>query len=54
MAQALRHDTSGMGYLVSLPRKVVTVYVPLAVFLIVLLFPFYWMAITSIKPDYEM
>jgi multiple sugar transport system permease protein len=54
MAQALRHDTSGMGYLVSLPRKVVTVYVPLAVFLIVLLFPFYWMAITSFKTNEEL
>jgi multiple sugar transport system permease protein len=35
-------------------RRVVTIYVPLSLFLIVLLFPFYWMAITSIKPDYEM
>ena len=35
-------------------RRVITVYIPLALFLIVLLFPFYWMAITSIKPDYEM
>jgi len=35
-------------------RRVVTVYVPLALFVIVLLFPFYWMAITAIKPNYEM
>jgi multiple sugar transport system permease protein len=35
-------------------RRVVTVYLPLAIFVIVLLFPFYWMAITAIKPDYEM
>ena len=35
-------------------RRVVTVYVPLALFVIVLLFPFYWMGITSIKPDFEM
>ncbi len=35
-------------------RRVVTVYVPLALFMIVLLFPFYWMAITAIKPNYEM
>ena len=47
-------QTAGMAYLVSLPRKVVTVYVPLAVFLIVLLFPFYWMAVTSIKPNAEL
>jgi multiple sugar transport system permease protein len=45
---------SGMDYLVSLPRRVVTVYIPLAVFLFVLLFPFYWMAITSIKPNAEL
>jgi multiple sugar transport system permease protein len=35
-------------------KRVVTVYIPLSLFLIVLLFPFYWMAITSVKPDYEM
>ena len=31
-----------------------TVYLPLVVFLFVLLFPFYWMAITSVKPDNEL
>ncbi|MBS0644761.1 MAG: carbohydrate ABC transporter permease [Acetobacteraceae bacterium] len=35
-------------------RRTITVYIPLAIFVIVLLFPFYWMAITSVKPDYEM
>lgn len=29
-------------------------YLPLAVFLIVMLFPFYWMLITSIKPNREL
>ena len=47
-------DTQGMNYLVSLPRRVVTVYIPLVVFLIVLLFPFYWMVITSFKPNAEL
>jgi multiple sugar transport system permease protein len=47
-------DTQGMNYLVSLPRRVVTVYVPLAAFLVVLLFPFYWMAVTTFKPDDEL
>ena len=47
-------DTQGMHYLVSLPRRVVTIYVPLVGFLIVLLFPFYWMAATAIKPDAEL
>ncbi|WP_459090743.1 carbohydrate ABC transporter permease [Mesorhizobium sp. A556] len=57
MAKAMRRqklDEGGMGYLQSLPRRVVTVYVPLFVFVVVLLFPFYWMAITSVKPNNEM
>ena len=49
-----RADTVGMSFLDSVPRKMVTVYLPLVVFLIVLLFPFYWMAITSVKPDAEL
>ena len=48
------NDSEGMDYLSSLPRRVVTLYVPLVVFVIVLLFPFYWMAITSFKPDNEL
>jgi multiple sugar transport system permease protein len=32
----------------------VTVYLPLVIFVFVLLFPFYWMAITSVKPDHEL
>ncbi len=47
-------DKSGMEYLVSLPRKVVTVYIPLAIFLFVLLFPFYWMTLTSFKTNEEL
>ncbi len=47
-------DTQGMAYLSSLPRRVVTLYVPLAVFVFVLLFPFYWMAVTSFKPNDEL
>jgi len=44
----------GMSFLVSVPRRVVTVYLPLLVFLFVLLFPFYWMAVTAIKPNAEL
>jgi multiple sugar transport system permease protein len=47
-------DTHGMDYLVSVPRRLVTVWLPLTVFLIVLLFPFYWMVITTFKPDAEL
>lgn len=38
----------------SLPRRFVTVWLPLSLFLIVLLFPFYWMAITTFKPNNEL
>ncbi len=52
---ASRSDESeGMSYLELLPRRVVTLYLPLFVILIVLLFPFYWMALTSIKPDEQL
>jgi multiple sugar transport system permease protein len=34
--------------------RVWQLYLPLAVFLVVLLFPFYWMLITSIKPNREL
>ncbi len=47
-------DTQGMDFLQTLPRRVVTIYVPLGVFVFVLLFPFYWMAITAFKPDQEL
>jgi multiple sugar transport system permease protein len=47
-------DTEGMSYLESLPRRLVTLYLPLFVILLVLLFPFYWMALTAIKPDEQL
>ncbi|HEX2431613.1 MAG TPA: carbohydrate ABC transporter permease [Aestuariivirgaceae bacterium] len=47
-------EQGGMGYLVSLPRRVVTIYLPLAIFLFVLLFPFYWMGVTTFKPNEEL
>jgi len=47
-------DTAGMDYLQSLPRRWVTVYIPILLFLIILLFPFYWMAMTAFKPNEEL
>ena len=41
-------------YLQSLPRRVVTLYLPLGIFLFVLLFPFYWMVMTSFKSNEEL
>src|SRR6202011_367116 len=44
----------GMSYLETVPRRLVTLYLPLGIILIVLLFPFYWMALTAIKPDEQL
>jgi multiple sugar transport system permease protein len=35
-------------------RRFVTIYLPLMLFVIVLLFPFYWMTVTSFKPNAEL
>jgi multiple sugar transport system permease protein len=47
-------DSTGMAYLDTPARRWMTVYLPLGVFLFVLLFPFYWMGMTSFKPDAEL
>ncbi len=47
-------DAEGMTYLTTRTRKLLTVYLPLVVFLFVLLFPFYWMAVTTFKPNDEL
>ena len=39
-----------MSFLSTLPQRVVRVYMPLALIVFVLLFPFYWMTMTAIKP----
>src|SRR6516225_6976531 len=44
----------GMDYLERLPRRLVTLYLPLVMFVFVLLFPFYWMTTTTFKPDEEL
>jgi len=54
MARQMVVTSEGMTYLESLPRRVVTLYLPVAIFVFVLLFPFYWMAITSFKPNAEL
>ncbi|WP_370638360.1 carbohydrate ABC transporter permease [Aurantimonas sp. VKM B-3413] len=46
--------SEGMDQFKTLPRRIITVYLPLAVFVFVLLFPFYWMAITAVKPDHQL
>ncbi|HYD57813.1 MAG TPA: carbohydrate ABC transporter permease [Burkholderiales bacterium] len=50
----MKNESMGMEYLQSLPRRWVTLYIPLGVFLFVLLFPFYWMVMTSFKSNEEL
>jgi multiple sugar transport system permease protein len=52
--RATADHSEGMAYLETLPRRVVTTYIPLILILIVLLFPFYWMALTAVKPDHQL
>lgn len=47
-------DNGGMSYLDTTATKLIKTYLPLCLFLFVLLFPFYWMAITTFKPDNEL
>ncbi|MGE5794200.1 MAG: carbohydrate ABC transporter permease [Bacteroidota bacterium] len=35
-------------------KKVVYFYIPLAIFIVFTLFPFYWMAVTAMRPDPEL
>jgi multiple sugar transport system permease protein len=53
-AAAMSDHSEGMSYLNSLPRRLVTIYLPLTIIVVVLLFPFYWMALTAIKPDEQL
>jgi len=49
-----KNDSTGMDFLQSMPRRWVTLYIPIGLFVVILLFPFYWMAVTSFKPDIEL
>ena len=53
-ATATADEKVGMDFLETRGRRLATVYLPLGVFVVVLLFPFYWMAVTSVKPDHEL
>ena len=35
-------------------KKWLWFYLPLGVFIVALLFPFYWMAVTTVRPDGEL
>jgi multiple sugar transport system permease protein len=47
-------DSQGMDFLETTGRRWVTTYIPIALFLFVLLFPFYWMGMTAFKPNEEL
>jgi len=47
-------ESEGMSYLSTLPQRLVTLYLPLSIVMIVLLFPFYWMTMTAIKPKQHL
>ncbi len=50
-----REDHSeGMEFLETWRRRLVFTYLPLGIIVIVLLFPFYWMALTAVKPDEQL
>jgi multiple sugar transport system permease protein len=49
-----RHSEGGIDYLMTRQRKFATVYLPLGVFTFVLLFPFYWMTITTFKSNDDL
>jgi multiple sugar transport system permease protein len=54
MSATAEDDSQGMSYLDTVRSRWVTVYIPLGIFVFVLLFPFYWMVITSVKPNNEL
>ncbi len=54
MSKSSSHEQVGMEFLETTRRKWIVVYLPMLAFLIVLLFPFYWMAITAFKPNNEL
>ena len=54
VADAPRADRQGALNWDSIPRRIATLWIPLSLFVIVLLFPFYWMTLTTFKPDDEL
>jgi multiple sugar transport system permease protein len=53
-AGAAGDASEGMSYLSTLPQRLVTLYLPLALIVLVLLFPFYWMVVTAVKPKQHL
>ncbi len=47
-------DREGLDQFESRGRRIMLVWLPLLCFIFVLLFPFYWMAITAVKPNNQL
>ena len=55
VATEMRSDSrEGMTYLESVPMRLVTLWLPLGLIMLILLFPFYWMVLTSVKPNAQL
>jgi multiple sugar transport system permease protein len=54
MSEGQNQTSQGMDFLQSIPRRWVVTYIPLGIFVFVLLFPFYWMVVTTFKPNEEL
>ncbi|SFI48980.1 multiple sugar transport system permease protein [Bosea sp. OK403] len=54
MAQTSDTERSGAISWDSSLRRLMTLQLPLALFIVVLLFPFYWMTLTTFKPNEEL
>ena len=54
MSKAGSTDAGGLMSWDSRARRIVTLYMPLGCFLLILLFPFYWMTVTAFKPNDEL
>lgn len=52
--RAKDEDMEGMDYLQTRTQRWITIYLPLSVIVFVLLFPFYWMTTTALKPNTEL
>ncbi|WP_225612337.1 carbohydrate ABC transporter permease [Paracoccus sp. PAR01] len=52
--QTVTDDHEGLDQFESRGRKIFLVWLPLACFIFVLLFPFYWMAVTAVKPNAQL
>jgi multiple sugar transport system permease protein len=55
IATEMQSDSrEGMTYLESVPMRLVTLWLPLGLIMLILLFPFYWMVLTSVKPNAQL